>query len=73
MGCTSLCSPFGLLFHFLCDIHHSHTVVGMDDGCGRGWTSTLNSTAPVKSCQVMVQVTKKLILVTVNYSSGIYY
>ena len=26
VGCTGYCSPFGPLFHFLCDIHHSHTV-----------------------------------------------
>ena len=26
MGCTGQCSPFGPLFHLLCDIHHSHIV-----------------------------------------------
>ena len=27
MGHTGHCSPFCLLFRFLCDIHNSHTVV----------------------------------------------
>ena len=26
VGCTGYCSPFGPSFHFLCGIHHSHTV-----------------------------------------------
>ena len=25
MGCIGQCGPFGLLFHFQCDIHHIHT------------------------------------------------